>query len=151
MGNQWLIASRSELRHQQRYDLGPTNRTADIIRDLHYLGQQLRWIIVCNDQHHNLGRDCKHQLQSLGCHHCPWIRHGQHIRHKDRWHRGYMGNFTFASNRSVLRQWYDLWSTIGQHEFNNLHCLCQQFRWIGVDEFDIDHQRANTEHRLQPG
>ena len=63
MGNQWLITSRSELRLQQRYDLGHTNRTADIIRDLHHLGQQLRWILVSNGQHHHLGRDCKHQLQ----------------------------------------------------------------------------------------
>ena len=60
---------------------GATNRTADIIRDLHYLGQQLRWIIVATSTSQSWKR-LQASVTILGCHHCPWIRHGQHIRHK---------------------------------------------------------------------
>jgi len=151
MGNQWHIAIRTQLRNQQRYDLGHTNRTPNIICDVHHLGQQLWRFIVRNGQHHHLGRDSKHRLQSFECDHRTRIRYGQYICHYERWYCCLMGNFTFAPIRSFLRQWYDLWAPIDQHERNDLHCLRKQLWRFSIGEFDIDHQRANTEHRLQSG
>ena len=51
VGNQRHFTCRSDLRDQQRYDLGNTDRTVDA-NGLHGLGQQQRWVRRRLPQHH---------------------------------------------------------------------------------------------------